>query len=256
MTTLHPLRSFRRITHGRRRSAWGRGFTLIELLVVISIIALLIAVLLPALSAARDAARALQCLSNQRQMGLGMAVYQQENGGMYLPWRAPDVATGTYWNGILARQKILSAGEVFLCPTNDNRYAQHYRNGGFITSATVATRCDYGYNTFAWGKNDNEIRTPGTTIIISDTYRSSSPWLAEGYNRLYYRFLSTGSWGEVDARHRSSANVLWGDGHATAEGVPVPVSRVDYTATDNPYLHGVFRNGGTLGDPLNHFDIQ
>jgi len=52
-----------------------RSFTLIELLVVIAIIAILAALLLPALSRAKASAKASQCLSNLRQLGLCYHLY-------------------------------------------------------------------------------------------------------------------------------------------------------------------------------------
>ena len=51
------------------------GFTLVELLVIIAVIALLIAILLPALRQARDSARAINCASNMRQMGVMFSLY-------------------------------------------------------------------------------------------------------------------------------------------------------------------------------------
>jgi prepilin-type N-terminal cleavage/methylation domain-containing protein/prepilin-type processing-associated H-X9-DG protein len=66
----------------------SNGFTLIELLVVIAIIAILAAILFPVFARAREKARQTTCLSNEKQLAMGMIMYSQDYDETF-PW-APN----------------------------------------------------------------------------------------------------------------------------------------------------------------------
>jgi prepilin-type N-terminal cleavage/methylation domain-containing protein/prepilin-type processing-associated H-X9-DG protein len=75
------------------------GFTLIELLVVIAIIAILAAILFPVFAKVREKARQIACLSNFKQIGLGIMQYVQDNDEYYPPSEVDTHGDGSYTTG-------------------------------------------------------------------------------------------------------------------------------------------------------------
>ena len=94
-----------------RPAATRGGFTLIELLVVISIIALLIGILLPALGAARESAQSIGCLSNLRQVGIGVNAYATDNKDFF-PGANTSGAYMSPGGGLSTAQKLDEASSA------------------------------------------------------------------------------------------------------------------------------------------------
>lgn len=106
------------------------GFTLIELLVVISIIALLAAILFPVFGRARENARRSNCLSNMKQIGLGVFQYIQDYDETMVAQRYGNgtcggQSTGNAWTGpncgtykwMDAIYPYIKNAQVFTCPS-------------------------------------------------------------------------------------------------------------------------------------------
>jgi prepilin-type N-terminal cleavage/methylation domain-containing protein len=81
-----------------------RGFTLVELLVVIAIIGVLVALLLPAVQAAREAARRMNCQSNQKNLALACLNYESAKGILPPASQADVSSDGKLWNRYTGNQ--------------------------------------------------------------------------------------------------------------------------------------------------------
>lgn len=76
-----------------------RAFTLIELLVVIAIIAILAAILFPVFAQAKAAAKKASEISNMKQTGTSVVIYQADADDLF-PIAYGVTSAGRYWTGI------------------------------------------------------------------------------------------------------------------------------------------------------------
>jgi len=116
-----------RCQHGRYRVG-DKGFTLIELLVVIAIISVLAAILFPVFARARENARRASCMSNMKQIGLGVMQYVQDYDEHY------PLGDYQYNNdGKVAQTDPNAPGARFLICTGDSNTCNSDTQGNYIT---------------------------------------------------------------------------------------------------------------------------
>ena len=190
------------------------GFTLIELLVVVAIIALLVSILVPSLTKAREQAKMVVCLSNERQMGLGMTMYANDNSGWYPPHIFSDKPAHSYFawykeDGGYQNMGLVATGgyhtdlNALFCPTQ--RWLEIYQQIYGLPSyqgksfemanfgVDYVTRTDYSVRAFGEDDVTGKWRMPYSRIAVGVDAIYMAVQRENGHPGSYNVFYSDGS---------------------------------------------------------------
>ncbi len=220
------------------------AFTLIELLVVIAIIAILAAILFPVFAQAREKARQTACLSNTKQLGLGIMQYVQDYDETY-PLGGFSSGTGAIGAGQSATDRWYKAISPYTkntlirsCPsakvavepnsTYTTNYGIHSDIAKFISSATSAPSLAMADITNTAGTlllADAQTvdlatvnRTDSTTWLKAET-NSAVDWDIKGLRFVlngpsYFTTTSNSNARWPSPRHVGGTNIAYCDGHS------------------------------------------
>ncbi|MEQ1860641.1 MAG: type II secretion system protein [Chthoniobacteraceae bacterium] len=220
----------------RRPGRMSRSaFTLVELLVVVAIIAVLAGLSLVVAGSARARADSAKCVSNLRQLAAAALAYAGENGGQYVPSQEPGNrirwhgarggSTGAFdgTKGPLSPYLGLSR-RVKLCPA-----LQRVLTGSASFEEGTG---GYGYNAAYIGGTPADpfkperlgnVPAPSRVVMFADCafprkggvqeYAYAEPWRWPDYSGKLRGALAP----SVHFRHDGTANVVWCDGHISAE---------------------------------------
>lgn len=206
----------------------NKGFTLIELLVVIAIIVILAAILFPVFAQARAKARQTICLSNMRQMGLGVMMYAQDYDEAFPLDSHTGGGGNANWVWIKTLQPYVKTSLLYRCPSDPSANWERPLSGQVTTRKTsygtnfwmlprlgvdeLTMNCS-GFNTVG------SIRAPARTIYIAEL-RTNAAGGADHYHPAAWRYPnSCGTYIEPTDElamdwHSGGTNYTFVDGHA------------------------------------------
>lgn len=207
----------------------NRAFTLIELLVVIAILGILAAMLFPALGRAKERAKQIRCVSNLRQIGLGIWMYADDFEGRIPPTAHQTRNTNEVW--IAKLKPYIACDGVGLCPSDPIRFERQKIGGmSYVLNdfLSVPLIDSFGRVSVPLPRLE-QWRQPSQTILlfeISDDYgpsiftdhTHSRSWLQDGWAGVLKDIQPDRHRGTLLSpdRVQGQANYLFADGHVEA----------------------------------------